>query len=103
MDLVENVYRASHSWPAEESYGLTNQTRRAAVSIPANIAEGQVRDSAKEFQHHLSIAKGSLHEVETHLLIAQRLSYVDALACDALLQQTTEVGRLLYGLRQSLR
>ena len=103
MDLVEGVYRATCLWPKEERYGLTNQVRRAAVSVPANIAEGQGRQSRKEFLHHVSIAHGSLREVETHLLISQRLGYSDEATCEALLCQSAEVGRLLNGLMRSLR
>jgi four helix bundle protein len=69
MDLVEAVYRATQQWPRDELYGLTNQARRAAVSVPANIAEGKARFGPSEFFHRLSIALGSLHETETHLLI----------------------------------
>jgi four helix bundle protein len=103
MDFVENVYCATRDWPAEELYGLTNQVRRAAVSIPANIAEGQGRHSPKEFQQHISIAKGSLHEVETHLLIAHRLRYINEVVVEGLMRRTAEVSRLLYGLRRSLQ
>jgi four helix bundle protein len=103
MDLVEGVYRVTHGWPKDELYGLTNQIRRAAVSIPANVAEGQGRTGAREFLHHLSIACDSLHELETHLLIARRLSYLDGQQCDSLINQTTEIDRLLHGLIKSLR
>jgi four helix bundle protein len=75
MDMVEAVYRATQTWPKDEVYGLTTQARRAAVSVPANIAEGQGRRGAAEMVHHLSMAGGSLHELETHLLIALRLGY----------------------------
>jgi four helix bundle protein len=77
MDLVELVYRCTAGFPAEERFGLTNQLRRAAVSVPANIAEGQAR-LTKDFQHFLRIARGSLLEQETHVLIAQRLKYLTA-------------------------
>jgi len=103
MDLVKMVYRASREWPKEERYGLTNQARRAAVSVPANVAEGKGRSGSKEFLHHLSIAHGSLCEVETHLTIARRLSYLDDAALQALDRQSAEVGRLLQGLIRSLR
>lgn len=103
MDLVEGVYRATRDWPREELYGLTNQIRRAAVSVPANVAEGHARSGAKEYLPHLSIAYGSLREVETHLLIAERLRYVDAALSETLLGQTAEVARLLLGLMRSLR
>ena len=103
MDLVEGVYRATRGWPKEELYGLSNQVRRAAVSVPANVAEGQGRRSSQEFLHHVSIAHGSLREVETHLLIARRLGYSDEATCEALMHQTAEVGRLLNGLMKRLR
>src|SRR5437870_12101920 len=76
IDLVEDVYKASKNFPREEIYGLTSQIRRAAVSIPSNIAEGQGRRTTSDFLRHLSIAYGSLREVETQILIARRLKYV---------------------------
>lgn len=88
MDLVESVYRATRDWPKEEMYGLTNQVRRAVISVPANMAEGQGRSSTREFARYLSIAMGSLYEVETYASVAQRLRYSDALMCDGLLAQT---------------
>jgi four helix bundle protein len=103
MNLVLEVYKASKHWPKEETFGLMNQVRRAVVSIPANIAEGQGRDSAKEFLRFLNIANGSLYEVETHLLIASQLGYLAQNDTDAITQQTSEVGRLLNGLMGSLR
>ena len=103
MDLVEQVYRVSKSWPREEQYGLTNQARRAAVSVPANIAEGQGRTGNRELAHHLSIAQGSLAELETLLLIAQGLDYLDAADCDPLLARAAETSRVIGGLIRSLR
>lgn len=101
MDLVEEVYRATRNWPKEESYGLTSQVRRAVVSIPSNVAEGQGRKSPKEFLRFLAIAHGSLLEVETQLLIAQRLSYLDEQSLSLLLRRATETGRLINGLIRS--
>ena len=94
LDLVEKIYKASRSFPKDELYGLTGQIRRAVVSVPSNIAEGQGRDSTKEFQHHLSIAYGSLCEVQTQIFIAQRLSYWQEREVRELLSLTEEVARL---------
>lgn len=103
MDLVEGIYQTTDGWPRGERNPLTDQVRRAAVSVPSNIAEGQGRTGPREFLHHLSIAKGSLHEMETQLLIAQRLGYSAEVSYEALLGQADEVGRLLLGLIRSLR
>lgn len=103
MTLVELIYRATKDFPKEEIYGLTSQVRRAAVSVPANIAEGQGRDSTREFLHHLSIARGSLTELRTEILIAQRLGYIAPANIETLLVQLDEVGQLLSGLQRALR
>ncbi|MDT4952527.1 MAG: hypothetical protein QOJ02_665 [Acidobacteriota bacterium] len=103
MDLVEGIYAATKKFPKEEIYGLTSQIRRAAVSVPSNIAEGQGRKSVNEFLHHLSIAYGSLREVETQILIAGRLSYLEQEEINHLLELSAEVGRLLNGLSHSLK
>ncbi len=102
MDLVERVYLASRHFPREETYGLTSQIRRAVISIPSNIAEGQGRRTTPDFVRHLSIAYGSLREVETQILIATRLNYLNTAMCDDLTKITAEVGRLLNGLVASL-
>jgi four helix bundle protein len=102
MDLVEAIYLTTRSYPQHEIYGLTSQMRRAAVSVPSNIAEGHVREHLREYLHHVSIAQGSLAEVETQIEISARLGYLGPGARDALLEQTASVGRQLYGLRNSL-
>jgi four helix bundle protein len=102
MDLVELVYKQTECFPREEQFGLTMQLRRAAVSTPSNIAEGQGRKSTAEFRHHLSIACGSLREVETQILIAERLRYFTAPQTRSLLDLAAEVGRLINGLWNSL-
>jgi four helix bundle protein len=102
MELVEGVYQATQRWPREEISGLTNQVRRAVVSIPSNIAEGQGRRNPREFIRFLNIATGSLHEVETQLLIAERLHYLDKNSCVTLLELSAETGRIINGLLRSL-
>jgi four helix bundle protein len=102
MDLVEEVYIASKAFPREEIYGLRSQVRRAAISIPSNVAEGQGRRTTPDFLRHLSIAYGSLREVETQILIATRLRYLGQGKCQNVMNITGEVGRLLNGLMASL-
>lgn len=97
MDLVEEVYRDTRVFPKEEMYGLTAQMRRAAVSVPSNVAEGQGRRSDGAFSQHLSIAHGSLRELETQVLVAGRLGYLDAVRVEALMAKASEVGRLVTG------
>ena len=103
MNLVVAVYRQTKTFPREETYGLTSQTQRAAVSIPANIAEGNGRKSTIEYLNFLSIANGSFLELQTHLLIAERLEYLSADEMSALQIQLDTVGRLLTGSRKSLQ
>jgi len=103
MDLVSEVYEVTRTFPREELYGLTSQLRRAAVSIPSNIAEGQARYSHAEFHHFLRNAKGSLAEVETQIQIACNLKYIEEERAKALLQATAEVGRILNALLDSVK
>jgi four helix bundle protein len=103
MVLVKQVYQDSSRFPKDELYALTNQIRRAAVSIPSNIAEGHARDSTKEFLHHLSIALGSLAELETQLILSKDLQYLPEERLSALLQQTNEIGKMIRGLQKSLQ
>jgi len=103
MDLVEAIYQLTGGWPQRETYGLTQQIRRAAISVPSNIAEGQGRQGSREYLHALSIANGSLYEVETQLLVAQRLHYLSEERCAELLGNTASIGRLLYGLMRRLQ
>jgi four helix bundle protein len=103
MDLVENCYKLSKRLPNSETYGLISQIRRAAVSVPANIAEGHGRRSLGEYVQHLSIANGSLKELETHLLITGRLNYLGQDEIVGALEACEEIGRMLSTLIQKLR
>lgn len=102
MDLVTLVYQHTKIFPKEETYGLTNQVRRAAVSVPSNIAEGQGRRTTGEFLHHLSIARGSLLEVQTQIEIALRLQYLNPQGADQILNLSISVARLMNGLINAL-
>ncbi|MCC7422799.1 MAG: four helix bundle protein [Planctomycetaceae bacterium] len=100
--LVVVSYRVTHSFPAEERFGLTQQLRRAAVSVAANIAEGKGRGTPSEFNRFLNIANGSLTELDTHFVIARELGYLDQSTLEAVVSQIEEVGRIVTGLRKSL-
>jgi four helix bundle protein len=102
MELAATVYRTTRAWPREELYGLTSQARRAATSVPANIAEGYGRENLKSYVHHLKIAQGSLKELETHLLIARRIEIAEAAGVESLLHQCESVGKLLRLLMSKL-
>jgi four helix bundle protein len=103
MDLVVTIYDVSRHWPSEERFGLTQQARRAAVSIPSNIAEGQGRRSDTEFARFLTIALGSLPELETQMEIAFRLQFIGKDDIDEFSLRSAEIGRLIHGLIRTLR
>ena len=102
MDLAAEVYRLSRAWPKEELYGLTSQARRAASAIPANIAEGYGRQSTASYAQFLKIARGSLNELETHSLLAERIGLAAQGPCALCLEDADELGRMLGGLINSL-
>jgi four helix bundle protein len=102
MDLVKAVYGVTRQLPADERFGLVSQLQRSAVSIPSNIAEGHGRKSTGAYVRHLSIASGSLMELETQLQIATRLGYLSPDTLAALMPRTEEVGKMLAGLQNSL-
>jgi len=102
MDLVILVYKLSRKFPKDEMYGLTNQIRRAVVSVVSNIAEGHARDSTADFKHFLSYSKGSLAEVETQLLIAQQLEYVTQEELKTVLELREEISKMIYSLSNKL-
>jgi four helix bundle protein len=103
MELTVETYRFSSSFPRSEVYGLTSQLRRAGVSVPSNVAEGYGRGSRKEYVQFLCISQGSLKELETQVILAQRLNYGSKTAGDGLLELSEEVGRMLGALIRSLR
>ncbi len=98
MAWVENVYGSSRDWPAEERFGLISQVRRAAVSVPSNIAEGCARRATGDFIRFLNIARGSLAEAGTQLILAERLSYLPASDAQSLLNSADEISRMLSSL-----
>jgi len=103
LQVAEQIYHLTQGFPRHEAYGLSSQMQRAAVSLPANIAEGHARDSTREFLHHLSIALGSLAELETQILLAERLHYVEQNCSQTIIAQMDEVGKMLRGLQKALK
>ena len=102
IDFVVTVYKMTESFPRDERFGLISQIRRAAVSVAANIAEGAGRHTSKEFKYFLSNAQGSVSELATELLIAQRLGYLRKETFDNGNQELTSIGRMILGLSRSL-
>jgi four helix bundle protein len=102
MDLVETVYRLTGSFPSVEQWGLVSQMRRAAISVPSNIAEGYGRQATGEYRHHISIARGSLLELETQVLLARRLKYLQPADTDPVLKEIDEISRMLATLVSKL-
>ena len=100
--LVEAIYALSTRFPSEGRFGLSSQIRRSSVSIPSNIAEGHARPTTRDYLRFIGISLGSLAEMETQLLLAQRLGYIDHATLDATLQASERVGRMLRGLSKSL-
>lgn len=103
MDLAVSVYTATKSFPKEETYGLTSQIRRAVVSISSNIAEGRSRNTVGEFNQFIGIAKGSIAELETQIILANRLAYLTNAQKDELISACNEVSKMLMGLAKSLK
>lgn len=103
IDLTDVVYEVTKRFPKDERFALTSQLQRAAVSIPSNIAEGHGRDHLREYLHHLSIANGSLMELETQLTIAVHRGYVSSSEAQRSFDLSGDVGRLLAGLVRALK
>ncbi len=102
IDFVKKVYQVTHNFPDSEKFGLINQIRRAAVSIPSNIAEGQGRNSTKEFKQFLAISLGSLAELETQLIIAKEIEYLTQNGLDALLSPLDRIRKMIKGLSKGI-
>jgi four helix bundle protein len=103
MSLAVDIYDLTSGFPKQELYGLVSQLRRAAVSIPSNIAEGKGRSSDRDFCHFLDQSRGSVNELRTQLMLAQRIGYLNKTQCQQFLEKTSEVGRLVNGLIKSIR
>ena len=103
IDLIDDVYRLTRDFPKSETYGLSSQVQRAAVSVAANIAEGSGRDSTKEFIHHLAFSLGSLAELETFLVVCIRLEYAVKATVGELESKCDEIGKMIRSLQKSLR
>ena len=102
IELVKEIYRITEKFPPSEIYGLTNQIRRAAVSIPSNIAEGQERNSAKEFRQFLAIALGSVAEIETQLIIAKEINYLTEAEVEPFMASIDRLRKMTRGLIKSI-
>src|SRR5262245_7565894 len=98
MDLVASVYRIAGGLPTSEQFGLIAQMPRSAVSVPSNISEGYGRQATGEYRHHLSISRGSLLELETQLLLCQKLNYIDKNIVDTVLEEIAEIAKMLGSL-----
>jgi four helix bundle protein len=102
MDLVEQIYRLTQVFPSYEIYGLSSQVHRCAISIPSNIAEGHTRERSKEYRYHLSVAQGSLAELQTQIEIARRLEYLSSDQAQHIMEQALSLTRQIYALRNAL-
>jgi len=102
IDLAVRTYSTTRGFPAEERFGIISQMRRAATSIPANIAEGQARKTTGEFLQSLGIARGSLAELETFLTLSEKLAFLTREDCESLLSDCAEINKMLHALMKSL-
>ena len=103
INLSVDVYKATASFPREEAYGLTSQIRRAAISVPSNISEGAGRNSNKEFIHFLGIANGSAYELQTQLIISNKLNLITAETLQSLLKEIEEIQKMTYTFQNTLQ
>lgn len=103
VDMVEEIYKITQNFPEDEKFGIINQIRRSAISIPSNIAEGAGKNTNGDFSRYLSIASGSCNELETQLIISKRLKYLKVKQHDALNLKINRIQNMLYRLQKSLR
>jgi four helix bundle protein len=103
MDLAQRIFEITETFPSAQKYVLATQMQRCALSVPSNIAEGRNRHSENDFIYHLNIARGSLAELETQIILSQRLAYLAQPEAAHLTDAANEIARMLYGLRDSLR
>jgi four helix bundle protein len=103
MEFVKNVYQATETFPGSETYGLISQMRRAAVSIPSNLAEGASRLGPKEFRQFLNIAQGSISELDTQIELSKILGYITEQTYAELTQKLTTISKMLYGLARTIK
>ncbi|MEQ8904673.1 four helix bundle protein [Ekhidna sp.] len=102
IDLATLIYSLTKSFPESEKYGLTSQLQRAAISVSSNIAEGSGRQTKPDFKHFLSIALGSLYEIESQLVVSQKLNYISEEAVNTAISEVTEIQKMIYSLRSKL-
>ena len=102
IDLVTAIYKVTELYPKSELYGLTSQIRRCAVSVPSNIAEGAARTSTKEFAQFLSIALGSIAELETQLIVSNNLNYIEKAQFENMIEQIITIRKMIVGLKKSI-
>ncbi len=102
IDLVTAIYKVTELYPKSELYGLTSQIRRCAVSVPSNIAEGAARTSTKEFAQFLSIALGSIAELETQLIVSNNLNYIEKAQFETMIEQIITIRKMIVGLKKSI-
>ncbi len=103
MEFVRHIYQTTAPFPKAEIYGLTSQMRRAAVSIPSNLAEGAARKGSKEFKMFLNIAQGSISELDTQIELASMLKYIDKNLYDKLIENLNTISKMLFGLSRTLK
>ena len=103
MEFVRDIYQVTEAFPKAELYGLTSQMRRAAVSIPSNLAEGAARKGNKDFTQYLNIAQGSISELDTQIELASMLNHIDPKIYDDLMEKLSTISKMLFGLSRSLK